>query len=202
MVFGKDASPRVWMVLDGNTLYVDRNGNGDLTETDEKVSLKTPNTDPASFDSVEVRAGDNVTRKLDVFVYNWLRRPDEKDRALQPCLTITDGKQRTYGVWGGWDSSPAWSTRPESAPIFHIGGPLEMGFEQPANLVFTKKADRTLDLQVGVGTPGLGKGAFTHLKYWNDAIPEKLQPTALLEFPNKVRGGPPVKMEFALKERC
>jgi hypothetical protein len=61
---------------------------------------------------------------------------------------------------------------------------------------------RSLDLQVGVGTSGLGKGAFTHLKYWNDAIPEKLQPTALLEFPNKVRGGPPVKMEFALKERC
>src|SRR5687767_6248776 len=38
-VFGKDASPRVWLVIDGDTLYVDRNGNGDLTEKDEKLSL-------------------------------------------------------------------------------------------------------------------------------------------------------------------
>jgi hypothetical protein len=76
-----------------------------------------------------------------------------------------------------------------------------MGFEQPANLVFRKTTNRMLELQVGVGTPGLGKGSFTHLKYW-DTIPAKVQPTALLEFPNKIRGGTPVKMEFVLKERC
>src|SRR5437667_12897249 len=31
-VFGPKAETRVWMVLDGDTLYVDRNGNLDLTE--------------------------------------------------------------------------------------------------------------------------------------------------------------------------
>jgi len=32
LVFGPEAKTRIWLVLDGKTLYVDRNGNGDLTE--------------------------------------------------------------------------------------------------------------------------------------------------------------------------
>src|ERR1700694_5416119 len=39
LVFGPESKDRVWLVLDGDTLYVDRNGNGDLTEQDEKVTL-------------------------------------------------------------------------------------------------------------------------------------------------------------------
>src|SRR5712692_3344625 len=39
LVFGPEAKTRVWIVLDGDTLYVDRNGNGDLTEEGEKVGL-------------------------------------------------------------------------------------------------------------------------------------------------------------------
>src|SRR5438874_2599001 len=37
LVFGPKREQRVWMVLDGTTLYVDRNGNGDLTEPDERL---------------------------------------------------------------------------------------------------------------------------------------------------------------------
>jgi hypothetical protein len=37
LVFGPDANTHVWLVQDGDTLYVDRNGNGDLTEPGEKV---------------------------------------------------------------------------------------------------------------------------------------------------------------------
>jgi RNA polymerase sigma factor (sigma-70 family) len=37
LAFGPQAKQRVWLVLDGDTLYVDRNGNGDLTEEGERV---------------------------------------------------------------------------------------------------------------------------------------------------------------------
>jgi hypothetical protein len=37
LVFGPQARDRVWLVLDGDTLYVDRNGNGDLTEEGKRV---------------------------------------------------------------------------------------------------------------------------------------------------------------------
>ena len=38
LAFGPDATARVWVVLDGDTLYVDRNGNGDLTDPGEKIA--------------------------------------------------------------------------------------------------------------------------------------------------------------------
>src|SRR2546426_8963290 len=40
LVFGPEAKTRIWLVLDGDTLYVDRNGNGDLTEQGERVAAK------------------------------------------------------------------------------------------------------------------------------------------------------------------
>src|SRR6516165_8418947 len=40
VVYGPEAKTRVWLVLDGDVLYVDRNGDGDLTGKDERV-LKT-----------------------------------------------------------------------------------------------------------------------------------------------------------------
>ncbi len=40
LVFGPEAKTRVWLVQDGDTLYVDRNGNGDLTEQEKKVAAE------------------------------------------------------------------------------------------------------------------------------------------------------------------
>src|SRR5262245_47091454 len=37
LVFGPEAKTRVWLVQDGDVLYVDRKGNGDLTEPGQKV---------------------------------------------------------------------------------------------------------------------------------------------------------------------
>jgi hypothetical protein len=95
-----------------------------------------------------------------------------------------------------------FSNRPQEAPILHVGGPLAMGFESRFANTFTKKAKGTFELAVGVGTKGLGKGAFTHLTYWNDGIPKDARPTAELEFPNKAASGRPIKVKLVLKERC
>src|SRR6266478_6927907 len=37
VVFGPEAKTRVWLVLDGDVLYADRNGDGDLTAKDERL---------------------------------------------------------------------------------------------------------------------------------------------------------------------
>ena len=39
VVFGPEAATRVWVVLDGDALYVDRDGDGDLTEDGERVAV-------------------------------------------------------------------------------------------------------------------------------------------------------------------
>src|SRR5437867_4405005 len=51
LVFGPEAKTRVWLVQDGDTLYVDRNGNGDLTEEGEKVAAekKEDGTDDGTY---------------------------------------------------------------------------------------------------------------------------------------------------------
>ncbi len=38
LLFGPEARRRVWVVLDGETIYVDRNGDGDLTAADERFA--------------------------------------------------------------------------------------------------------------------------------------------------------------------
>jgi hypothetical protein len=38
LVLGLEAKDRVWLVKDGDVLYVDRNGNGDLTEPAKAVA--------------------------------------------------------------------------------------------------------------------------------------------------------------------
>jgi hypothetical protein len=60
LVFGHKATHRVWLVLDGDTLYVDRNGDGDLTEAGEKVPAPAfkPSDHPAHEREREIKVGD------------------------------------------------------------------------------------------------------------------------------------------------
>src|SRR5262245_57992670 len=39
LVFGSEAKLRAWLVLDGNVMYVDRNGDGDLTGPGKRVQI-------------------------------------------------------------------------------------------------------------------------------------------------------------------
>jgi hypothetical protein len=48
LVFGPEAKTRAWLVLDGDILYLDRNGNGDLTEDGERLKVRFVNKEFAS----------------------------------------------------------------------------------------------------------------------------------------------------------
>src|SRR5260370_24798597 len=56
--FGPDAADRVWLVWDGNTLYVDRNGNGDLTEPGKKVVAEKPRAGRSEYEGFTFEAGE------------------------------------------------------------------------------------------------------------------------------------------------
>lgn len=202
LVFGPKADKRVWLVLDKDVLYVDANGNGDLNEPGEKVTVKTPNQDPASFEEIDILGPDDKKKeKLRFHLYGWFNLKEGKNEEVEPSLTVSwDG--RWYGAWGDGNSPLVFAVRPQDAPILHIGGPLEMGFESRIQHAFTRKGKESFELNVGVGTKGLGKGTFTHLTYWDDAIPKDAQPTAELSFPSKQPGGPPIHVKQVLRERC
>ncbi|HEY7313597.1 MAG TPA: hypothetical protein VH643_29875 [Gemmataceae bacterium] len=57
LVFGPEAKTRVWLVRAGDRLYVDKNGNGDLTEPGEAVQMGRPSPrhfPTQSYESPEV----------------------------------------------------------------------------------------------------------------------------------------------------
>jgi hypothetical protein len=60
LVFGPEVKERVWLVLDGDTLYVDKNGNGDLTAADNRFQAPafTPSRHPAHARERSITAGD------------------------------------------------------------------------------------------------------------------------------------------------
>src|SRR5262245_20330579 len=119
LVFGAEAQTRVWLVLDGDTLYVDRNGNGDLTEAGEAVKAKSGRFEPVPIPAqdgvapdtrVEVQFAGNLT-----FVY---------------CHTQGRPWQRAVVDRAG-DLQFAGTT--QAAPVIHFHGPLTLAprFEQP-----------------------------------------------------------------------
>src|SRR5207244_1492585 len=71
LVFGPEAQHRVWLVLDGDTLYVDRNGNGDLTEPGEKVAAEKgegAEEGEYTFKVGDIRDGQRLHKELNVRV--------------------------------------------------------------------------------------------------------------------------------------
>jgi hypothetical protein len=201
LVFGPDAGYRIWLVLDGDTLHVDRNGNGDLTEAGESTKPQQTDTDPASFKPITIFGPDGKTEeKLDFALYGWFDYKNGKNApAIGPAVHVR-WKNRVFGSWGDETGNCKWASRPQEAPILHIDGPLQMGFEVPAEHALTRKGKDEFELFVGVGTRGLGQGSFVHLCY--STIPEDVHPSAVLEFPNKEPGKAPIRVQTVLKQRC
>lgn len=74
LTFGPRSQIRVWMVRDGETLYIDKNANGDLTEAGEKVSsqLRAPSPEfsleqiPLTFQIDKLDLAEYPTRDLSI----------------------------------------------------------------------------------------------------------------------------------------
>src|SRR5947199_223492 len=57
LVFGPAAKHRVWLVQDGEALYVDRNADGDLTDPAERLTPKRAEKDFVQFEVGDLRDG-------------------------------------------------------------------------------------------------------------------------------------------------
>ncbi|MHC4398455.1 MAG: hypothetical protein ACYTG0_02110, partial [Planctomycetota bacterium] len=107
LAFGPKAKTRVWVVRDGDIVYVDRNGDGDLTAADERVPLEhgslrealplSVGKPPIQILSLETREGGGYYVKAEV-----------------------EGKRLQYG-------SVRRAGPREEAPMIHFDGPLVMG---------------------------------------------------------------------------
>lgn len=222
-VFGPDAEARVWLVLDGDALYVDRNGNGDLTEDGERLAAKKDADANADDGSLRFVAGElgigKLTHKnfwVSVQKLDYLAEQNEqvKDflgahpqaRGYSVGVEVEMPNHHGIGVGGRvqqlasvFDAHGllAFADKPEDAPIIHFGGPWQITLYGPQGLT----AGRTGDLVLGVGTPGLGAGTTAFVGY-EGVIPEMVYPKVEITYPSARPEDAPAKELYELKQRC
>jgi hypothetical protein len=228
LVFGPQGKDRVWLVHDGDTLYVDRNGNGDLTDPGEKVAAeKKPGRDPEedgySFEVGELTVCGRTHKRLTVaFVplhryagTSFGKRADVKaalakdPKALAAAVALdVEVPGLKGGGLGGRLAFQAglfdltgvfqFSKRPAEAPAVHLGGRLQVTFYAERA---TLRAGRSSEWVLVVGTPGVGPGTFAMLAY-KGTIPADARPVAELTLPPALAGGPPLKERVVIGDRC
>jgi hypothetical protein len=221
LVFGPEAKTRVWIVQDGNNIYVDRNGNGDLTETGEKATRqKDPmlGDDEFSFAVGDIRDGDLTHKRLMIEVrkLDHLAHQDEqvkdyiaKDPKARGYRVVLDVEMRGFrgiGIgrrglqsvgFGDLHGFLKFSDTPETAPIIHFGGPWQVTLYGHHRLTI----GRETDLVLALGTPGIGAGTTAWVGY-EGVVPEQVFATAEVTYPPAREGEPSVRELYELKKRC
>ena len=221
LVFGPEAKTRIWLVQDGDRLYVDRNGNGDLTEADEKVNAeKSEDAEDGaySFKAGDLHDGALLHKELNLTVMKIDYLADREDavakllkkrpnaRGYQLSLEVEMPGFKGSGTGGRvqhWTSIVdgtgvlQFADRPKDAPILHFGGPLAITLYSKQQLMI----DRETDVVLGVGSPGVGPGTFTWIEYEN-VIPRDKYPTLDVVFPPRHPGDTPLREHYELKQRC
>jgi hypothetical protein len=219
LVFGTEAKTRVWLVQDGDVLYVDRNANGDLTDKDERVALKPGSKDYRSFEAGDIHDSGLTHTGLAVMQFRasaelvgnakeWERI---KGQGADPWVWTVGvaaersaddkrplPKQIKYIVNGDGLGFLLFADRPAEAPVIHFNGPWTLGLQ---DLKQRLTAGHESQLQIGVGTQGIGPGTFSFVLYSN-TIPTDAYPVADVTFPAKTPGDKPIRRKYTLKERC
>jgi hypothetical protein len=175
LVFGPEARTRVWLVLDGNTLYADRNGNGDLTEKNKALPIQG-----GWVNIGEIAEPDRKVRHTNLR----LRRYGEFYR-------LTVQAEGTRRMFVGYDEEDPlrFADRAADAPVVHIDGPLTMRlYGEPPVFV----AGQRNQIDISVGTPGLGKGSFASLQCCT-ILNCNVAPIAEVTFPHRDPGREPLR---------
>jgi hypothetical protein len=196
LVFGPEAKTRVWLVFDGDALYVDRNGNGDLTKG--KRVEGQPLSDVTNGKLVQIGfffdvAGITKWQGKDASLKIMQKLSDDDYDVVNLCV----GDKYVQTAVNDESGSLKFARRPQDAPVIYFNGPLSMALRAKQTLTVAKEPQ---DFQTMVGTPGVGKGAFAALNI--DVVPKDVHPVAEFEFPNQRPRGKPIKTKVVLTHRC
>jgi hypothetical protein len=222
LVFGPEAKTRVWLVRDGDTLYVDRNGNGDLTEPGEKVAADARNSNPKenvyTFQAGEVRVGKHLHKDLSVSMVKLAdfadvdeavkaqvsKEPQARGYMVAIEMEIPGlagrgdgGRVVQQAVFADYNGLLRFAANPRDAPIIHFGGPLQISLAHPQRL----KIGRPVDVILGVGTPGVGPGTMAFV-FYDAVIPQSAYPKLEVTYPPAKPNEAPVKELYELRARC
>lgn len=218
LAFGPDAVKRVWVVLDGDVLYVDRNGNGDLTEDGERIAVTSTKqfSGTGAYSQFKVFDLGNLgelrgkSGEMKFQLNHWIRNPDFVPKTDFDKAVVKDRAQ--------WEQATLWrvagddraqnpitfTRRPADAQISHLGGPLTVRLRFPDSQTF-RHGSRPAVLQVVIGTPGVpaqGNRVPVFAPVLTTEVPADVHPQAEIEFPGLRSTDKPIRVTVALDRRC
>ena len=219
LVFGPQRQQRVWMVLDGETLYVDRNGNGDLTEPDERLEPINPAdrgihfADRGGHELFEftVRVGATETSKFQLD--HWIRpesftQIDEKWHANWLEWRWEHSLLSRLEGLGQGQTQLVFMPKPADAHVCALDGPLTFVVRTPQHQVL-KHGEAGSDLAFNIVVMGRPhRGAEKQFSYFfynrltTKEVPEAAYLDVEIEYPAKVPNAPPLRRRYLLKQRC
>lgn len=199
LVFGLEAQTRVWLVLDGKVLYVDRNGDGDLTSPGKRVENKSKNSSKYLYFS----AGDIPTKDVKIR-YEDLRLEWISEEKFEIWVCVNLGWKRggpsprpleegaEPARWPSPRAALRFADRPQDAPIVHFDGPLTFALAKDKQVLVRGAGPSSVEVMLG--TQGLGRGAITSFIFWPGDAPA----TAAIAFPNRDPAGKPIVVQVPL----
>jgi RNA polymerase sigma factor (sigma-70 family) len=221
VVFGPKRDHRVWMVLDGTTLYVDRNGNGDLTEPDERLEPNNPKDGSnhfggsgshTHFDVFEftVRAGIGGTGKFKL--HHWIRAENfvpKTDFDRQLHAKWLELRYENSTLWrqdgqGQGQTPVVFMPKPADAQVCALDGPLTFVLKLGENQVL-KRGEAGCDLAFHIavmGRPHRGAEQQFYNPLATTEVPEGAHLVADIEYSSKAANTPPLHRKYLLKQRC
>jgi hypothetical protein len=189
LVFGAEAKTRVWLVLDGDTLYLDRNANGDLTEENERIKRNGREFEAGEITEIAGKAK---------YAHLRLKQLDLPEKELQGLCMISlevRDKLRQYGL-------VRFADRPEVAPVLHFDGLLTISLTDPDKQVLGRgDTGSQINAWIGTPSPATQKGATVYLDH-SQGVPSDIHPIATIEFPNQDPKGRPITLTVVLNQRC
>ena len=219
IVVGPRAEHRSWLVMDGDeTLYFDRNGNGDLTDPEDRIRLDAEATGKMHMAEESTLSGMNafdlgkvmgVSLRFDY----WVRKrgfvpADERLRKFKQEREANDWENGT--LWrlaakGSHAQNPVLlAARPADAQILHLDGPLTFALKW-GELQALQPWPKTTVFDVHIGTSALPPKNYNYRMFaplTEFEIPRKVHPRAKFEFPPKSPGSAPVVSMVELDLRC
>jgi hypothetical protein len=188
LVFGKrEARTRVWLVKDGDTLYVDRDGTGTL-----QAVARDENTRSSLSHEWTYRVGDLVLDggREKHTQFKVVRYHPKDEMPIYILYIHPFGKPLLQYA----SSANIFARDRESAPVIHFGGPVVAKLLRSTKLTVNGEGQ---DLQFFVGTPGRGEGSFAYVSY--ESVPRNVDPVVKIRWPGC---GPETGDRFLLKHRC
>lgn len=222
LVFGTKQEKRVWLVLDGHTLYVDKNGNGDLTEADEKVEATNP-TDGSNkfggagshthYDVLDFTVDATAGEPSRFILWHWIR--DKKFVPNSDFDRFVFGVREKYqfenvslyrqdGVGQG-QTPVIFMPKPAQAQVTAMDGPLSFVLKMEDTQELDRSEDGA-DVSFHIGGKvrdafvGFGGGMGNRLT--TKEVPTKAYLELEVEYKVKKAGEGPIKRKYLLKERC